>query len=371
MSTQSTLPIPIAPEVKCPDCGTTLSRKYDLKRHRKTQHPTGTEVKYGPLSVYRLSVQDRSEEQLEDSHQRQTVRRFNVFGFTDPAARIRHRKKAHGYQPYHTPRYLAKKALREAERKRGKAALNNYQQAASVVPNSSQNASSSADTLGNVLSNATYHNDFWKLLVDAPSRDTSGLKVSQDVQIRVPVTTEPARNTPKTLHSDYDLLLPKVGEQPSIIPKRKETYVIGSQLDTIAQPQSQASAQLWSAYGPTIPGVASDHRPFAPTFPTSGWQSTYPDFQSLPAFSFTNVPSSMPDSFNIPSTSTASSSRISGNQFVYSNLMAGLPALEPLPALSWTPSSSLANSTPVSQTEFFTGEPNTGFNTWCQSHNFS
>jgi hypothetical protein len=292
--------------------------------------------------------------------------------FADPAGRIRHRKRVHGYQPYHTPDYLAR---REAEKECDKAALSKTpdQQAASVVPGT-QNASSPADSLGNLFANATYHNDFWKLLVDAPRRDASELQVSQDVQISLPVAVAPAVDTPNFLNYS-DLSLPKVGQQPSTTAQKRDgTYLFGPQLDTNAQPQSQALAQSWTAYGHTMPGVASDPRPFEAT---SGWQSTYPDmdfqsfqsFQSLPAFSFTNVPLSMPNSFNLPGTSTApSSSRISGNQFVSPNYMTTLPALEPVPALSWTPSLSPADSTPLSQTEFFTGEVTRGFNTW---HNFA
>ena len=301
-------------------------------------------------------------------------------GFTDPAGRIRHRKRIHGYQPYHTPGYFARRALKEAEKECDKAALSKTpdQQAANVVPGS-QNASSSTDSLDNLIANATYHDDFWKLLVDAPCRDASELKVSQDVEISVPVAVAPALDAPKTLHSNYsDLSLPMVGQQSSTTAQScDETYLFGPQLDIIAQPQSQALAQSWTAYGHTMPGVASDHRPFEATFPASDWQSTYPDmdlsFQSLPAFSFTNAPLSIPNSLNFPTTSTAPSfSRISGNQLVSPNYMTALPTLEPLlepvPALSWTPSLSSADSTPLSQTDFFTGELTRDFNTW---HNFA
>jgi hypothetical protein len=48
-----------------------------------------------------------------------------------------------------------------------------------------------------MLANATYHDDFWKLLVDVPRRDASELKVSQDVQISVPVAVAPAVILPR------------------------------------------------------------------------------------------------------------------------------------------------------------------------------
>jgi hypothetical protein len=291
--------------------------------------------------------------------------------FADPATRVRHRKKVHGYQPYHTPAYLAKRALKEAEKKRDKAALSEAcdQQAASVVPGDTQYPSSSTDSLDNSLANATYHNDFWNVLVDAPRRDASDLQVSQDIKICAPIAVAPARETPRFLHSDYsDLSLPNVVQQPSTITqKRDENYLLAPQLDTTVRPQSQALAQSWTPYGQTTPVVESDYRPFAATFPESSWQSTYPDmsFQSLPALSFTNVPLSMPNSFNFPATPTApSSSRISGNQFISPNYTTTVPPLEPVPTLSWTPSLSPADSTPLSQTEFFTDEVTRGFDTW-------
>jgi hypothetical protein len=284
-------------------------------------------------------------------------------GFTDPAGRIRHRKRFHGYRPHHTPAYLARRALQEAEKKRDEAA-------ASVVPGDSdtQYASSSTDSLDISLANATYHNDFWNLLVDAPRRDASGLQVSQDIQVFAPVAVAPARETPNFLQSDYfDLSLPEVDQKPSTITlDRDENYLLGPQLGTTVQPQSLALAQSWTAYSHPMPGVASDYRPFAATFPESGWQSTYPDtnFQGLPAFSFTNAPLSMPNSFNFPATPSApSSSRISGNRFVSPNYMT-TPVLEPVPTPSWMPTLSPTDSTPLSQTEFFTDDLTRGFDTW-------
>jgi hypothetical protein len=293
-------------------------------------------------------------------------------GFTDPPARLRHRKKAHRYQPYHTPRYYARQALKDAER-RAKAALKKTgdQKAANVFPPSIQSASSSssssADPLSNSLANTTYHNDSWELLVDVPRRDASEPKVSQDVQIRAPIAAAPARDTPKTLRSDSDLSSLKIGQQPATTQTGDGAPLFGSQLDTFVQSQSQALAQSWAAYRHTIPGAESDHCPFPATFPTLNGQSSYPStgFQSLPTFSFTNVSSSLPNWFSSPTTSTASSSsRISGPQFISPNYIPSPSPLEPVPALSWIPSLSPDISTPMTQTEFFTGEPTGGFNTW-------
>ena len=37
---------PSAREAECPECGKRLSRRSDIKRHRRSQHPDGTEFKY-------------------------------------------------------------------------------------------------------------------------------------------------------------------------------------------------------------------------------------------------------------------------------------------------------------------------------------
>ena len=299
-------------------------------------------------------------------------------GFTDPAARIRHRKAAHGYQPYHTPEYYARRALKlkEAER-RGKATLKKTltgdQKASNVFPPSTQSApsssSSSANSLTNLLANTTYHDDFWKSLLNAPQRNASEPKVSQleDARISTPVAAAPARDTPSTLHSDSDLYLPEVGKQPAATTRTgDEAPLCGYQWDTVVQPQSQASAQSWAAYGHSIPGPSSDHLPFPATLPTSNWQSTYPargtTFQSLPTFSFTNgaVPSSMQNSFNSPTTSAGSSA--SSSHFSPNYIPTPI-SLEPVRALRWTPKLSPALSTPMTQTESFAGEPNRGFKT--------
>ena len=287
-------------------------------------------------------------------------------GFTDPAPRIRHRKAIHGYKPHHTPRYYARRALKEAE-KRAKGSLKKTgnQKAANVFPPStlsaSSSSSSSADSLSNLLANATYHDDFWKLLVEVPRGDASVPNLSQGAQISAPVAAAPARESPRTLHSDSDLYLPKV-ETGDEVP------LCGYQLDTIVQPQSQATFdQRWAAYGQTIPGATSDHLPFPVTFPTSSGQSSYPGttFQSLPTFSFTKDPLSLPNSFD-PTTSSVVSS-FSGPHFSPNHIQTP-PLLEPVPVLGWRPSSFLDIFTPI-KTEFSADEPNGDFNTWYQSNN--
>ena len=272
-------------------------------------------------------------------------------GFTDPAARIRHRKATHGYQPHHTPRYYARRGLKEAEM-RAKAGLKKTgaQKPVNVFPPSTQSASSSsstsADSLTNLLANTTDHNDFWKLLVNVPHRDASELTFSQDAQINAPVAAAPV------LRSDSDLSLPKVETGD-------EFPLCSYQLDTIVRPQSQAAFdQSWAAYGNAIPGAAAlDHLPFPATFSTLSEQPTYPGtiFQSLPTFSFTDA-SSLPNSFDSPTSSSSSSlSHNSGPHFVAPDYIPFPPLLEPVPVLGWAPSSSLLAMT---ETELFTGKPN-------------
>ena len=248
-----------------------------------------------------------------------------------------------------------------------KKTLTGDQKASNIFPPSTQSASSSssssANSLTNLLANTTYHDDFWKSLLNAPPRNASEPKVSQlqDAQISTPVAAAPARDTPSTLHSDSDLYLPEeVGKQPAATTRTgDEAPLCGYQWDTVVQPQSQPLAQSWSAYGQTIPGASSDRLPFPATLPTANWQSNY---LGPPAFSFTNgtVPSSMPNSFDSPTTSAGSSA--SSSHFSPNYIPTPIP-LEPVRALRWTPNLSPALSTPMSQTECFTGEPNRGFKT--------
>ncbi|KAH9170713.1 hypothetical protein EDB89DRAFT_1248543 [Lactarius sanguifluus] len=377
MSTQSTRKFPSTSEATCPDCRTTLSRASDMKRHRNTQHPDGTEVKvHCPHASCKYKTDQKSNLKVHINARHSTENHHpcpecNV-KFADPSSLTRHRKSAHGHQPYHTGDFAARQALKKAKkalmtkRKSGKMVSNETrnQQAA---PHNTQNASSSAATLSNIPTNATHHNGFWKQIVDVPRRHASEPTDSQDVQISVPVAVALACCAPKTLTTNSGLSLPGAGQsQFSTAPTRGETYSLGSQLDTGMQPQGQALAQLWTPYRQTIPVAASDYRPFSPAFPTSVGQSTFlgMGFQNLPTFS------SVPNPFTFPTTPTApSSSRASGYQFVLPNHIA-TPPLEPVPALSWTPSLSPANSTPL-QPEFFTSEPDRGFNFWSQSYNFT
>ena len=268
-------------------------------------------------------------------------------GYTDPAARIRHRKAVHGYQPYHTPQYYARRARGKATLKKGDQKPANVlppQPATQSASSSSSSSTSSAESPGHFLANVTYHDEVWKLLLNVPQRDGPGENTSQDAQISTPVAAAPARDTPSPLRSDSDLSLPP--PPPPNVGQQQPTATQTGDGARYQWEQSQTLAQSWAAY----PGATS--------FPTSSWQSaTYPagtSFQSLPPFSFTNaaVPSS--SSFDSPATSTSTAS---SSSYMISPDYIQTPT--PLDALNWNP----AISAPMTQTEFFTGEPNRAFKT--------
>jgi uncharacterized C2H2 Zn-finger protein len=158
-----------------------------------------------------------------------------VQAFPAASARNTHRKKAHGYQPHHTARFLAKQeakaqqalkkaqqALKDAKQKSGKARAKNTRD--QLPHNNTENTSSPGATLSDILTNDTYHEDLWKQVVDVPRRHASGPKDSQDVQIRVSVSVAaaPAFDAPKTLQADSDVSSPEVGQlQPS---QTRSTY---------------------------------------------------------------------------------------------------------------------------------------------------
>ena len=157
----------------------------------------------------------------------------------DHSALIRHRRTAHGYQPYHTPWFLARRALKEAAKESGEATLSETRdhQAANDVLRSTQGASSSSNSGRLILcSNATYHDDSRKLLVDVPRHG------SQGVQISVPIDMAPARDTSRTLHSDSGLSLPTVGQKPR---KCDISYLLNPKTDDTLKPQSQTLTSPW------------------------------------------------------------------------------------------------------------------------------
>ena len=133
-----------------------------------------------------------------------------------------------------SPWFLARRAVKEAEKENGLATWSHThdQQAASVDPSSTQGASSSSDTgsFSDLSSNATSHDDSWKMLVDVPRHD------SQGVQISVPIAMALARDTPMTVHSDSGLSLPTIGQKPPTNQKYDISYLLNPKSDDTVRP---------------------------------------------------------------------------------------------------------------------------------------
>ncbi|KAI9448404.1 hypothetical protein H4582DRAFT_87088 [Lactarius indigo] len=220
MPTQFTRNFPSTSEATCADCGATMSRGSDMKRHRNTQHPDGTEVKaHCPHAGCDYKTDQKSNLKAHinasSNENRYPCPDCNK-GFSDPSALTRHRKSIHGYKPYHRDGFADRQALKKAKRalmakrKSGKK-VSNETHDQQAVPHNIQNASSSAVTLSNIPTNPTHHDDFWKQIIDVSRRHASKPKDSRDVQISVPVAAAPACGAPKTLDSNSSLSLPKAG----------------------------------------------------------------------------------------------------------------------------------------------------------------
>ncbi|KAI9430872.1 hypothetical protein H4582DRAFT_2014625 [Lactarius indigo] len=337
MPTRSTRKFPSTSEATCPDCGTTLSRGSDMKRHRNTQHPDGTEVKvHCPHAgcTYKTDQKSNLKAHINARHSNENhypCPECNKY-FSDPSQALK----------------KAKKALK-AKRKSGKKVSNEIRDQR-AIPHNAQNASS------NTLTNATYHDDFWKQIVDVTRCHASEPKDPQDVQINVPVAAAPAWGAPKTLDSNSGLSLSEQTSLPlSTALIRDGTYSLAPN----RTPPCSPKVKLWPNCG-----HRTVKRDLVATIRLPPLRTRLPYIES--AYIFAHA-----ESFTFPTTSTApSSSRVSGYQFVPPIHMA-TPPLEPVPALSWPSSLSPTNSTPLSQPEFFTSEPERGFNSWCQSYNFA
>ncbi|KAH9064296.1 hypothetical protein EDB87DRAFT_1766527 [Lactarius vividus] len=317
MPTQSARKFPSTSEATCPDCGTTLSCAADMKRHRKTQHPDGTEVKaHCPHAGcnYKTDQKSNLKTHINARHS----------DFSDPSSLTRHRKSKHDYKPHHKDNFRDRQTLKKAKkalmakRKSGKK-VSKETRDQRAVPHDTRNASSSAATASNIPTNATHHDNFWKQIVGAPHCHATKPKDSQGTLISVPVAAAPACGASQALDSNSGLSLPEAGQlQFSTALTGDGAHFLGPQLDTTVQPQRQALAQSWTPDPQTTPVAASNYRPsapaFAPAFPTSAGQSTYlgTSFQNQPTFPST------PNSFTFPTASAApSSSRVTGYQSVF------------------------------------------------------
>ncbi|KZV76491.1 hypothetical protein PENSPDRAFT_680157 [Peniophora sp. CONT] len=103
----------------CPTCGQELSRRGDLKRHMAQLHPTGNEQLWKcPHCPYQHVQKSNVKIHAEKHELKRTGERPHTCpepdctaAYQDKGLLTRHRKKKHGYQPNHSPRYLEKKGL--------------------------------------------------------------------------------------------------------------------------------------------------------------------------------------------------------------------------------------------------------------------
>ncbi|KAH9963292.1 hypothetical protein BC827DRAFT_159975 [Russula dissimulans] len=209
--------------------------------------------------------------------------------FTDPAARLRHQKKAHGYVPHHTAEYLARKALGE---KRA------VQEADEIVPNKRhcQRAPSpttydlpdvpSLGALPRGLLKLAHHDNFWSILVDI-ARSTSEQRGSQVVQHSLPSTTLPGGDAPEGLQSSLpEDSIPQATQFLSSTTPTDLTHdysaFLDSQLDATPL-QGQALTSQFTQDSSVGLAIPSDYAPYlfpsendATILPTSGGPEIFP-----------------------------------------------------------------------------------------------
>ncbi|TFY79731.1 hypothetical protein EWM64_g4280 [Hericium alpestre] len=104
-----TSPKPFKTErVTCPDCGTSINRKNDLPRHRKTHEPRAFRYyceepgcDFSCLQKSGLKPHGNTHSKAKTEHCPDCTE-----SFADRSSLSRHRKKEHGHQPHHTKAYL-------------------------------------------------------------------------------------------------------------------------------------------------------------------------------------------------------------------------------------------------------------------------
>ncbi|KAI0301905.1 hypothetical protein B0F90DRAFT_265747 [Multifurca ochricompacta] len=397
MPLQPTNVVPSASESQCPDCGKTMSRPSDLKRHRKAQHPDGTEPKIQcpwPGCQYQTNQGSNLKTHCDARHSNELRYPCLECGrrFSDGAARIRHRKNKHGYQPYHTSKYLARQELKktDATQKTGKV-VSSKTAGLRTVPYSFPNASTSNFSLGDELTNVPYHNDFWKQIVDMAVR-------RRDADSQHPLTAQvhgleegtPDPDAPSNFQAVPDVSTQAVSPLQPFTPP--SDVIHGS----IFPNESQALGQLSTRYSSTIPCVQSDYVPsdyvpsncvpsdYVPLFPSfdtdpvacpiSGSPLSYPviGYQSQhegPAMvSYNNVP--IPDAVMVPTVSTVPPSSLpSSLPFFPPNYEVSTPP-EPVSELNWSSSPSSTISMPYPQFFFPSPRPGHVYDDWSQSNLF-
>jgi uncharacterized C2H2 Zn-finger protein len=356
-----------------------------------------------------LSLRGHAEGQLESPHRREAVRSVDLIqfplahesfssggpkyrcpdcsdAFGDAAARIRHRKSAHGYEPYHTEEYLARQSLKGREgvaQGPGKAVPNKTrrQRAASAAPYSLPHSPSS-DARPAKLRKVTYHNNFWKTLVNTAWTHAENPEPLQEIQVGLPATTNPGSHTATQPLPDISIQ-PVAQMPPSLPPSSDGSDFFGFQLDAMS-PQVQAfagpSTQDNTAAYPVTSGYASllSSTGVDATAFTSGCPPTYSGVgfvnqpQELPMYSYGDATSLMPEAVTAPSTYTSPSPPSVDFQPPLTHGSYEPAALfEPVPQAgpSWSPASSQAITASLSQFDDFLAPGQTiDFDTWYQSN---
>ncbi|KAF8505400.1 hypothetical protein F5888DRAFT_1648729 [Russula emetica] len=223
MSLLSSKKAPSDCKAQCPDCGVTLSRLADMNRHRRTKHPDGNETKFpcpwigcGYEATQRGNLKSHIDARHSDGPKYPCPECGR--GFTDAAARIRHRKKLHGYVPYHTKEYLARQALKRKERvvqETSKVDSNKSrrQQVARAVPDL-PDASSSVPPPAPELPEVAYHDQSWKMPVDITHSYPPQAPPSQGGPLFLPFETWPGYGAPNAIQH-----FPSAAQsQPSLTP---------------------------------------------------------------------------------------------------------------------------------------------------------
>jgi hypothetical protein len=266
--------------------------------------------------------------------------------FSDAAARIRHRKRAHGYVPYHTREYLVRQALNRKERVAegaNKAVSNKSRRqcVARAAPDGLPSASSSAPLPLNVPEVA-YHDNYWKVLVNFAQSCALESQHPRDVPLTLPFTTMPGYDTPNAIQPFS--MQPEA--QPSLTPSDFNTIDYSNFLATMPgydaiqpssmQPETQPSPTPpefntidYSDFLATMPGYdaiqPSSMQPETQPSPTPSEFNTidYSDFlATMPGYDVIQPSPIQPDIQPSPTTSEF-------NAIDYSCFLATMPAIQP------------------------------------------
>lgn len=338
-----------------------------------------------------LSLRGHAEGQLESPHRCEAVRGVHLIqfplahlsfssggpqyrcpdcteAFGDAAARIRHRKSAHGYEPYHTEEYLARQSLKGKERVAqgpGKVVSNKTrrQRAARAAPYSLPHSPPSEAQPPKLLK-VTYHNNFWKTLVnmaDARAEDTEYL---QEIQVGLPATTNPGSHTPEATQPLPSISTLPVAQMP--LSWQGQAFAGPSTQDnTAAYPVTSDYASFLSSTGVDTTAFASG---YPPTYSGVGFVN---QLQEFPVYSYGDRPSLMPEAVTAPSTYTSPSPQsvdlylpFTPGNYESAALLEPVAQVEP----SWSMTSSQAITASLPRSDDFFAPGKVEFDTWYQAN---